>query len=157
MFERATKGMAVFGALAAMALGGSAIANATSGASTSSSSGTAATSPTASSGQQPQFRANVPTHGSAADEAAEKPVTGSAADKAKAAAMKELGGGSATEVTTDYSGNGYEVTVKKADGSTTEVHMDKAFNVRQGGPGGPGGPHGPGPGDAQAPSTPSGT
>jgi hypothetical protein len=68
-------------------------------------------------------------------------VTGDAAAKAKAAAIKAVGSGTATEVTTDYSGNGYEVTVKKSDGSTTEVHLDSSFNVIQGGPGGHGRGH----------------
>lgn len=54
--------------------------------------------------------------------------------------MKYLGGGTATNVTTDYSGNGYEVDVTQS-GKTTEVHVDGSFNVR----GGPGGMHG-GPG-----------
>ena len=74
-------------------------------------------------------------------EDAEKPVTGSAATKAKAAAVKALGGGTAGDVTTDCFGTGYEVTVAKSDGSTVEVHLDSSFNVRQGPPaGGPGPP-----------------
>ena len=69
-------------------------------------------------------------------------MTGSAAAKAQAAAVKALGGGTAGEVTTDFRGDGYEVTVTKSDGTKTGVHMDKSFNVMQGhgGPGGPGGP-----------------
>ena len=89
----------------------------------------------------------MPEHGSAAHEDAEKPVTGAAAEKAKAAAVKSLGGGTAGEVTTDFTGDGYEVTVTKSDGSKTEVHLDKSFNVMQGHGGdhdgdGPGGPAG---------------
>ena len=69
-------------------------------------------------------------------------MIGTAAEKAKAAAVKYLSGGIATDVTTDYSGNGYEVDVSK-NGTTTEVHLDSSFNV-QGGPGGMhGGPGGP--------------
>ena len=30
-------------------------------------------------------------------------------------------------MTTDYSGNGYEVTVTKSDGSTVEVHLNGSF------------------------------
>jgi hypothetical protein len=67
-------------------------------------------------------------------------VTGAAAEKAKAAAVKSLGGGTATNVTTDYTGGGYEVDVTR-NGTTTEVHLDSSFNVQ----GGPGGMHG-GPG-----------
>ena len=51
--------------------------------------------------------------------------------------MKALGG-TVGEVTTDYSGSGYEVTVTKADGSQVEVHLDSSFNVMQR-PGGFGG------------------
>ena len=42
-----------------------------------------------------------PAHGNL-----EKPVTGAAADKARAAAVKAAGGGTAGAVTTDVSGNG---------------------------------------------------
>jgi hypothetical protein len=48
--------------------------------------------------------------------------------------------GAAGEVTSDYTGSGYEVDVTK-NGTTTEVHLDSSFNVQ----GGPGGRHG-GPG-----------
>jgi succinate dehydrogenase/fumarate reductase flavoprotein subunit len=47
-----------------------------------------------------------------------------------------LGGGTAGEVTTDMTGTGFEVTVTKSDGTTTEVHLDSSLNVFQGGPGG---------------------
>jgi hypothetical protein len=87
----------------------------------------------------------MPAHGSAAHEDAEKAVTGTAASKAQAAAVKAAGGGTAGAVTTDFTGNGYEVTVKKSDGSTVEIHLDSSFNARQG-PGGPGGPAWGGPG-----------
>ena len=75
-----------------------------------------------------------PEHGTAAHEDAEKPVTGDAATKAKAAAVKAVGG-TAGAVTTDFHGDGYEVTVTKTDGSTAEVHLDSSFAVIQGHPG----------------------
>jgi hypothetical protein len=80
----------------------------------------------------------MPAPGTAAHEDNEKPVTGDAADKAKAAAVKAVGEGTAGEVTTDYFGNGYEVTVTKSDGSEVEIHLDSSFNAMgpQGGPGG---------------------
>jgi hypothetical protein len=81
----------------------------------------------------------MPAHGTAAHEDAEKPVTGATAAKAQAAAVKSVGGGTAGAVTTDITGNGYEVTVTKSDGSKTEVHLDSSFNARQG-PGTHGGP-----------------
>ena len=113
-------------AIAAAAVGGAAIANAaTSNSSTTSSSTTSASVPS---------RANFPAHGTAKHEDAEKPVTGTAAAKAKAAAVKAAGGGTAGAVTSDYSGDGYEVTVTKSDGSQVEYHLDSSFNVRLGGP-----------------------
>jgi hypothetical protein len=78
---------------------------------------------------------SFPAHGSAAHENAEKAVTGSAADQARAAAVKYVGSGTAGEVTTDFGGRGYEVTVTRSDGSTVEVHLDSSFNVMAG-PGG---------------------
>ena len=65
-------------------------------------------------------------------------MTGSAAAKAQAAAVKSVGSGTAGAVTTDFTGNGFEVTVTKSDGSKVEVHMDSSYNVMQG-PGGHGG------------------
>ena len=91
----------------------------------------------------------MPAHGTAAHEDAEKTVTGTAADKAKAAAIKAEGGGTAGTLTTDFTGSGYEVTITKTNGSKVELHLDKSFKVMPG-PGGPGGagmrggPGGPG-------------
>lgn len=130
MFRSITKVLAGIAALAALALGGSAIA----GAATSSSTGT---TPHGSSPGRPP--ASFPAHGTAAHEDAEKAVTGDAAAKAQAAAVKSVGGGTAGAVTTDFTGNGFEVTVTKTDGSKVEVHLDSSYNVVQG-PGGHGGP-----------------
>jgi hypothetical protein len=79
----------------------------------------------------------MPAHGSAAHEDAEKAATGATATKAQAAAVKAAGGGTAGPVTTDYTGNGYEVTVTKSGGSTVEIHLDSSLNPQQG-PGGQG-------------------
>ena len=117
--------------VAALAVGGAAIANA------------------ATSGGTPP-RPPFPPHGRPAHENAEKPVTGADADKAKAAAVEAVGGGTAGDVTTDCMQNGYEVTVTKADGTTTEVHLDSSFAVLQGGPHGSG-PHRNGPPPAGPP------
>jgi len=114
-------------AVAALAVGGSAIA----GAATSNSS---TTTPPSTPGAAP---GNMPAPGTAAHEDAEKPVTGSAATKAQAAAVQAVGSGTAGDVTTDYSGTGYEVTVTKSDGSTVEVHLDSSFNAMQGHGGAP--------------------
>jgi hypothetical protein len=129
------KMLAGLAAVAALALGGSAIAGAASSGTSTAPAGTSSTA-------AQQAHANIPAHGSAAHEDQEKPATGDAAAKAKAAAVKSLGGGTAGEVTTDFTGNGYEVTVTKSDGSKVEVHLDNSFNVADHG-GAPGG-YGPG-------------
>jgi hypothetical protein len=84
-----------------------------------------------------------PAHGTAAHEDAEKPVTGAAAAKARAAAVKIVGSGTAGAVTTDMTGTGYETTVTKPDGSKVEIHLDSSYHAFQG-RGGQGGPPPPG-------------
>jgi hypothetical protein len=117
-------------ALTGAAVGGAAVAGAAT-----SHSGTA-TTPTPTSGQPPPALRNMPAPGTKAHEDAEKPVTGEDAEKAKTAAVKAAGGGTAGDVTTDYFGKGYEVTVTKSDGSKVEIHLDSSFEVMQHGPGG---------------------
>jgi hypothetical protein len=111
-------------ALTGAAVGGAAVA----GAATSGSGTT--TTPASTTGHPPPPARNMPAPGTAAHEDAEKPVTGDAAAKAQAAAVKAAGGGTAGDVTTDYFGNGYEVTVTKSDGSQVEYHLDSSFQVR---------------------------
>jgi hypothetical protein len=132
MFQPIKKGGVVIAAVAAAALGGSALAGAASSQSTTASSASPAQ----------QSRPAIPAHGTASHENGEKPVTGSAASKARAAAVKSVGGGTAGAVTTDYSQSGYELTVTKSDGSKVEVHLDRSFNVNDHGRGAPAG--GPG-------------
>ena len=110
-------------ALSGAAVGGAAVAGAAT-----SHSGTTST-PAAAAAHPPPGLRNMPAPGTAAHEDAEKPVTGEAADKAKAAAIKAAGGGTAGDVTTDYFGDGYEVTVTKSDGSSVELHLDSSFQV----------------------------
>ncbi|HKC77099.1 MAG TPA: hypothetical protein VKB70_01805, partial [Gaiellaceae bacterium] len=105
----------------------------------------AATSGTAATPRQPPPARNMPAPGTASHEGNEKAVTGDAATKAQAAAIKAAGGGTAGDVTTDYFGNGYEVTVTQTDGTKVEIHLDSSFNV-MGPPGG--GFGGPAPGTA---------
>jgi len=88
---------------------------------------------------------NMPAPGSASHEDAEKAVTGDAATKAQAAAVKAVGSGTAGDVTANYFGNGYELTVTKSDGSTVDVHLDSSFNVMTPPNGRPGGPDMPPP------------
>ncbi len=133
MFKQGKKALMGIAALAALALGGAAIANAATSQGTS----------TISSSPQPPPAFRGPAHGTAAHEDAEKPVTGAAAAKAQAAAVKAVGGGTASAVTTDYTQKGYEVTVTKSDGSKVEVHLDSSFNPLHGhGPGRPPAPYG---------------
>ena len=149
MPERIRKALIGVAALAALALGGSALAGAATNNSSSSGTSTSATpnavanngtSGGANSSGRPAF--NGPAPGSAAHEDAETVVTGDAATKAKAAAVKSVGSGTAGEVTTNYTKDGYEVVVTKSDGTKVDVHLDQSFNAQAGGPGqgGPGGP-----------------
>lgn len=60
----------------------------------------------------------------------EQPLSGQVAEDAKAAALKETGGGSVTEMERDVEdGRIYQVEVKKADGTTVDVDLDSSFKV----------------------------
>ncbi len=120
----------------AAAIGGATIANAaTSTTSSNSASATSHASPALVRGSPPF---NGPAPGTPAHENAEKAVTGSAAVKARAAAVKAAGGGTAGAVTTNFTRNGYEVTVTKTNGSKVEVHLDGSFKPMAGPGGQPG-------------------
>lgn len=138
MLQQGRKVIAPVAALAALAVGGAAIASAATSQSTSTTTPTPSSTLSSSNSQHPPAFSG-PAHGTAAHENAEKPVTGAAAAKAKTDAVKAVGSGTAGAVTTDLPGTGYETTVTKADGSKVEVHLDSAFNAVQA-PGGPGGP-----------------
>ncbi|HLY85296.1 MAG TPA: hypothetical protein VKO84_02110 [Gaiellaceae bacterium] len=112
-------------AVSGAAVGGAAVAGAAT-----SHSGTATTPR-----RPPPALRNMPAPGTASHEGNEKAVTGDAATKAQAAAVEAAGGGAAGDVTTDYSGSGYEVTVTKSDGTEVEIHLDSSFDV-MGPPGG---------------------
>lgn len=116
------------------------------------SAATSTPTPSASTNGGPSSRPAMPPHGSQAHESAETAVTGANATKAQAAAVKSVGSGTAGAVTTDFTKNGYEVTVTKSDGSTVEVHLDSSFNVEQGGPCGGGDHDGDGPGAGAPPA-----
>ena len=124
--------VAVAGAVAVASITGGAVGASFLGTAHAATSSTSSTSSTAT----PTIPA-MPAHGSAAHEDAETPVTGSAATQAQAAAVKSVGSGTAGAVTTDFTKNGYEVTVTKADGSQVEVHLDSSFKVMSGPHGGP--------------------
>ena len=97
------------------------------------------TTPAGHSGPAAAGHAQHAGPGTAAHEDAEKAVTGADATKAQEAAVKAAGGGTAGDVTTDYFGNGYEVTVTQSDGTSVEYHLDSSFNVMSRPPGGPAG------------------
>ena len=60
----------------------------------------------------------------------EASLTGPAADRAKAAALRITGGGSANEVERDSEqGATYEVEVTKPNGKTVEVSLDASYNL----------------------------
>jgi len=59
----------------------------------------------------------------------EAPITGSALDQAKAAALQHTGEGRVTETEVDDEESYYEVEVTLADGSETDVQLDRKFNV----------------------------
>jgi hypothetical protein len=138
--------IAVSGAIVAASVAGGALGANLLGTANAQTSTTTAPSSSSTQQQQPP---SFPAHGSAQHESQEKPVTGDAASRAQAAAVKSVGSGTAGDVINDFTGRGYEVTVTKADGTQTEVHLDSNFNVMQhGGRGGPGDP-----GDQAPPSS----
>jgi hypothetical protein len=136
--------MAITAALVlGVAAGSYGIASAASGNGSTTTTTTPSTTQPApysgSAGARPTF----PAHGTAAHEDQEKAVTGAAAAKAQAAAVKAAGAGTAGDVTTDFTGDGYEVTVTQSNGTSVEIHLDSSFNAMTPGHGGP--PPGMGP------------
>jgi hypothetical protein len=119
-------------ALVGASVAGGAIGASVIGTAGAQTSGSSSSSSSATEAPQGSF----PAHGSAEHEGAEKAVTGDAATKAQDAAVQSVGGGTAGDVTTDFAGNGYEVTVTKSDGTQVEVHLDSSFTVMEGGTGG---------------------
>lgn len=64
------------------------------------------------------------------DDADEQPVTGEAADQARAAALKQAGGGSVVEMERDPEGQRiYKVEIRKQDGSIVDVNLNRSFEV----------------------------
>jgi hypothetical protein len=110
------KNIALIGAsLAALALGGSAIAGAASGSGSSSSNSSAAAR--APAGLPPQ-------------RADERPLTGDTLARVRAAALAKVSGGTIERVETDADGNAaYEAHMTKADGSRVTVYVNKSFDV----------------------------
>jgi hypothetical protein len=67
----------------------------------------------------------------AGEKDADESLTGSSAEKAANAALEVVGGGTVLGVERDDGNAGYEVEIRKADGSEAEVQLDTSFNVRQ--------------------------
>ncbi|HKP89970.1 MAG TPA: hypothetical protein VJT75_08350 [Thermoleophilaceae bacterium] len=138
MTESIRKGVTTVAALAALALGGAALANAASNGDDDGSGST--------SSQQQQTPPGGPPPGPhvGANGGQERPLSGDVAAKVKAAAEKKLPGGTVERVETDADhGSPYEAHVRKSDGTEVEVLVNKDFEVTavnaMGGPGGPGG------------------
>jgi uncharacterized membrane protein YkoI len=59
----------------------------------------------------------------------ETPIAGKALDRASAAALAATGGGTVTDTEVGDEESYYEVEVTAADGSQTDVQLDRGFNV----------------------------
>ena len=107
-------------ALAALALGGSALADAASNSSSST---------TQTATQQPPG-GGAPGRHVGANGKQEQPLSGDTADKVKAAAEAKVSGGTVERVETDVDhGSPYEAHVRKSDGTELEVLVNKDFKV----------------------------
>lgn len=128
MFNTARKTVTALAALGALALGGSALANAASSTS-SSSTGTAAASTTAQQGSgggsanQPGGR-HVGANGNQ-----EQALSSDVAARVEKAALAKVSG-TVLRVETDVDhGSPYEAHIRKSDGTEVEVLVDSSFEV----------------------------
>jgi hypothetical protein len=118
------KGLMTAGALGALALGGSQLANA---ATTGNGSGSSSTPPPAG---QPQRDPTTPGGHVGANGKTEAALPSDVAAKVKAAAEAKVPGGTVERVETDVDhGSPYEAHVKKSDGTELEVLVDSSFKV----------------------------
>jgi uncharacterized membrane protein YkoI len=123
VFHTARKTVAVVAALAALALGGSVIANAATKSGSQSS---------AAQGAAPAQRPDPTTPGGhvGANGKTEAALPADVAAKVKAAAEAKVSGGTVERVETDVDhGSPYEAHVRKADGTELEVLVNKSFEV----------------------------
>ena len=63
------------------------------------------------------------------DDAVEKSITGDALRKASEAALAHTGGGEVSDTEVGDEEGYYEVEVTLDDGTSTDVHLDRGFNV----------------------------
>jgi uncharacterized membrane protein YkoI len=112
----------VVSSLAALALGGSAIAGAASDDNAASTSSSAAATT-----QDDNGNSQRPFGGQRSDETL---LTGDAASKVSAAALAKVPGGTVERVETDADGNAkYEAHMTNADGSRVTVYVNVNFEV----------------------------
>jgi uncharacterized membrane protein YkoI len=110
----------VVSSLAALALGGSAIAGAASDDNSASTAGSAAST------QSDDAR----SQGTPRQRADETLLTGDAASKVSAAALAKVPGGTIERVETDADGNAkYEAHMTNADGDRVTVYVNAQFEV----------------------------
>ena len=131
MFDKIGKVAATVAALAAVAFGASAIAEAASNNNSGSSSGSSNGYGQAAQGQPPQ--GGPPPggpNGARPQHKPETPLTGDTAAKVKAAALDKIPGGTIVRVETDTDfGSPYEAHVRKPDGTEVQVLVNKQFEV----------------------------
>jgi hypothetical protein len=121
MTDRVKKIMLVAASLTALALGGSAFADAASGGGGSSSGNSNnSLAPAANRGQ-----AGLPPQRSD-----ETPLTGDTAAQVRKAALAAVSGGTIERVETDADGNAaYEAHMVRSDGTRVTVYVNKSFDV----------------------------
>jgi hypothetical protein len=125
MSQKVRKSLMTVGALGALGLGGSAIADAaTNGSSGNGQSGSQSSAPA----QRPD--PTKPGGHVGANGKTEAALPSDVAAKVKAAAEAKVSGGTVERVETDVDhGSPYEAHVRKADGTELEVLVDEDFNV----------------------------
>jgi uncharacterized membrane protein YkoI len=110
----------IVASITALALGGSAIADAASGGGNSDSS----------SGNSGAPAANRGPAGLPAQRADETLLTGDTAAQVRKAALAKVSGGTIERVETDADGNAaYEAHMVRSDGTRVTVYVDRSFDV----------------------------
>jgi uncharacterized membrane protein YkoI len=122
MGRKAKKVLAGIAALAALALGGAALAQA--GGDGSSDQQAPAPAATQSGSQQDE---STGPDSSASDPS--MPITGGPLQRAKAVALDATGGGRVTATEIRDEEGYYEIEVTRNDGSQVDVHLDRNFNL----------------------------
>jgi uncharacterized membrane protein YkoI len=102
MNTKLKRGILAAAAVAALGLGGAAIAGATGGGDDGGGKG---------------------------DDGSGKPITGGALDRASAVALDHTGGGRVSDTEFQDEEGYYEVEVTRADGSQVDVQLDRGFHV----------------------------